>query len=201
MKRKVLIVEDEALIGAELSDNINDLGYMVTGIVNTGEKALENIDRDKPDIVLMDIKLKSGMDGIETSEIIKKINGPPVIFLTAYLNDDLMERAKVTEPFGYLIKPVDLRVLNSTIEVALYKAKMESERSELLEELKATQEELEKVRNFIPICSGCKKIRSDKDFWEELEAYVTKNFSATFSHGICPDCALRLYPEMFEDDF
>ncbi|MCP3922660.1 MAG: response regulator [Desulfobacterales bacterium] len=201
MKRKVLIVENEALIGAELSDNINDLGYMVTGIVNTGEKALENIDRDKPDIVLMDIKLKSGMDGIETSEIIKKINGPPVIFLTAYLNDDLMERAKVTEPFGYLIKPVDLRVLNSTIEVALYKAKMESERSELLEELKATQEELEKVRNFIPICSGCKKIRSDKDFWEELEAYVTKNFSATFSHGICPDCALRLYPEMFEDDF
>ncbi len=104
MKRKVLIVENEALIGAELSDNINDLGYMVTGIVNTGEKALESVDRDKPDIVLMDIKLKSGMDGIETSEIIKKKNGPPVIFLTAYLNDDLMKRAKVTEPFGYLIK-------------------------------------------------------------------------------------------------
>jgi DNA-binding response OmpR family regulator len=200
MKIKVLIVENEALIGAELSDNINDLGYMVTGIVNTGEKALESIDKNKPDIVLMDIKLKSGMDGIETSEVIKKKNGPPVIFLTAYLNDDLMKRAKVTEPFGYLIKPVDLRVLNSTIEVSLYKAKMESERNELLEELKATQEELEKVRNFIPICSGCKKIRTDKDFWEELEAYVTKNFSATFSHGICPDCALRLYPEMFEDD-
>ncbi|MFH2057655.1 MAG: response regulator [Pseudomonadota bacterium] len=192
---KILIVEDEALIGAELSDNIMALGYRVTQTVNSGEKALASIKADRPDLVLMDIQIKGDMDGIHVAEIIKADNGPPVIFLTAYLNDEFMNRAKIIEPFGYLIKPVDSRELHSTIEITLYKASMEKERNELLEKLRTTQKELQKARSFIPICAKCKKIRDDKGYWEEVEAYAAQNFSVSFTHGICPDCMSILYPE------
>ncbi len=196
-KSKIMIVEDEALIGAELGDNLADLGYEVTGIVNSGKKALESIKAKKPDLILMDIKLKGDLDGIQVAEEIKKLKGPPIIFITAYLNDDFMNRAKITEPFGYLIKPVDSRELHSTIEISLYKVKMEKERNELLQKLRNTQKELEKAKSFIPICANCKKIRDDEGYWEELEKYAVEHFSATFTHSICPDCTLTLYPELF----
>lgn len=196
---KILIVEDEALIGAELSDTLADLGYDVTGIVNSGEKALKSLKSKKPDLVLMDIKLKGEMDGIQVAETINEIKPRiPVVFLTAYLNDEFMNRAKITEPFGYLIKPVDSRELHSTIEISLYKVKMETERDTLLKKLRSTQKELEEARSFIPICANCKKIRDDKGYWEELEAYAAEHFSASFTHSICPSCTLTLYPELFK---
>ncbi len=196
---KILIVEDEALIGAGLSDDIVDLGFAVPKLANSGEKALKIINNEKLDLILMDIKIKGEMDGIEVAEIIKKNDGPPVIFLTAYGNNEFISRAKITEPFGYLIKPVDCHELKSTIVISLYKAKIENERNILLEELKTTQKELEKARSYIPICANCKKIRDDKNYWKEVEAYVTEHFSATFSHSICPDCLIKLYPEIFDE--
>ncbi|MCP3898409.1 MAG: response regulator [Desulfobacteraceae bacterium] len=196
---KILIVEDEALIGEGLKEDIVDLGFSLPKVVNSGEKALSSIKADKPDLVLMDIKIKGDMDGIEVAEIIKKDNGPPVVFLTAYGNKEFISRAKITEPFGYLIKPVDYHELNSTITITLYRAKIERERNELLEKLKATQKELEKARNCIPICAKCKKIRDDKGYWDEVESYVEENFSATFSHSICPKCSQELYPDLFEE--
>ncbi len=196
---KILIVEDEALISEGLREDIIDLGFVLPKVVNSGEKALKSIKADKPDLILMDIQIKGDMDGIEVAEIIKKENGPPVIFLTAYGNKEFIRRAKITEPFGYLIKPVDCHELNSTIVITLYRAKMEKERNELLEELKATQKELEKARSCIPICAKCKKIRDDKGYWDEVESYVSDHFAATFSHSICPKCSRELYPDLFEE--
>ncbi|MCP4022663.1 MAG: response regulator [Desulfobacteraceae bacterium] len=196
---RILIVEDEALVAAELSDNITALGYQVTDMVNSSKKVFESIQSEKPDLVLMDIKIKGDMDGIQTAQKIKDTNGPPVIFLTAYFNDDFMARAKILEPFGYLIKPVDTRELQSTIEIALYKAKMEKERDLLLEKLTATQKELKKARQGLPICSHCKKIRNDQGGWEDLENYMYENLDTLFTHGLCPDCTSELYPDLFED--
>lgn len=192
---KILIVEDEALVAAELGDIVAEMGYTLTDMVNSSEKAFSSIQKHQPDLVLMDIKIKGEMDGIEVARKLKAENGPPVIFLTAFLDDDFMARAKTTEPFGYLIKPVDNRDLAGTIEIALYKSKMEKERDELLEKLNRTQKELEKARRGLPICANCKKIRNDQGKWEILETYMKENLDTLFSHGICPDCTRELYPE------
>lgn len=193
-KSTIMIVEDEVILAADLSDNLESMGYNVMPIVRTGEDALSRIEESKPDLVLMDIKIVGGMDGIETADAIKKNDGPPVIFLTAFASDELIERAKLTEPFGYLVKPVDYKELKMTIEISLYKAALEKERDELLQKLQAANDEVKKLQSFIPICSNCKKIRDDKGYWEQVEHYMSEHYDATFTHSVCPECIKVLYP-------
>lgn len=123
---KLLIVEDESIVALDIKHRAEALGYEVVGIAASGEEAIELAREKKPDIVLMDIILKSEMDGIEAAEIIKREHDIPVVYLTAYSDKETLERAKLTEPFGYLIKPFEDRELHSTIEVAIYKHKMDS---------------------------------------------------------------------------
>jgi PAS domain S-box-containing protein len=127
-KTRILIVEDEPLIGLEIKNILNDLDYLVTSIVNSGEKAIERVEVDKPDIILMDIRLEGKMDGIDAAEVIRSRFHIPVIFSTAYLDEEKIDRAKITMPFGYLIKPFKERDLKVTIEMALYVMKVDSER-------------------------------------------------------------------------
>ena len=132
----MLIVEDEAIISMELESNLQNLGYEVTSIVDTGEKALEKAEVDKPDLILMDIRIKGEMDGINTAEVIRNKFGIPVIFLTAYLDQDRIERAKITKPFGYVLKPIQERELKVTLEMALYVSKVDAERRQMEETLR-----------------------------------------------------------------
>jgi len=127
---KILIVEDEAIIAMEIESQMQSLGYEVTSIVDTGNKAIKKAEVDKPDLILMDIRIKGEMDGIETAEIIKNKFGIPVIFSTAYLDKERIKRAKITMPFGYVLKPIQERDLEVTIEMALYVARIEAERKE-----------------------------------------------------------------------
>ncbi len=121
----ILIVEDERIVAKDIDERLKELGYKVAGTVSTGEKAVEKAEVLHPDLVLMDIRLKGDMDGIETAETIKNRFDIPVIYLTAYADEATLERAKVTEPFGYILKPFNERDLHSTIEMALYKHKIE----------------------------------------------------------------------------
>lgn len=105
-KGKILIVEDEAIIALEIENSLQILGYEVTSIVNTGEKAIEKAEKDNPDIILMDIRIKGEMDGISAAEIIRFQFGIPVVFSTAYLDEERIKRAKITMPFGYVLKPI-----------------------------------------------------------------------------------------------
>ncbi|MBU3914669.1 PAS domain S-box protein, partial [bacterium] len=127
-KARIQIVEDEAIIAMELESQLQSLGYKVTSIVNTGEKAIQKAESDKPDLILMDIRIKGEMDGIDTAEIIKNKVGIPVVFSTAYLDHGRIERAKIAMPFGYVLKPIQERDLKVTIEMALYVAKLQAER-------------------------------------------------------------------------
>ncbi len=127
-KIRVLIVEDESIIAFELKTRLCNLGYLVTDIVDCGDRALESVQNQPPDVVLMDITLKGGMDGIETASIIRKQESIPIIFLTAYLDDSRLERAKFTMPFGYILKPFQERDIKVTLEMALYVAKVDAER-------------------------------------------------------------------------
>jgi len=126
IKKSILIVEDDRIVAEGLKINLIKLGYEVVGIVSSGEDALNNIELENPDLVLMDIMLAGEKNGIETAENLRSRCNVPVIYLTAYADEDMLSRAKMTEPFGYIIKPYENMELKSTIEIALYKHEMET---------------------------------------------------------------------------
>ena len=125
-KVKIMVVEDTYIVAKDLKDSLRELGYSVTEITDSGKEAIQFAEKNKPDIILMDIKLKGGMDGIEAATIIKDHYNIPIIYLTAYADEYTLQRAKRTEPSGYIIKPYKKEELHSAIEMALYKQKMEN---------------------------------------------------------------------------
>lgn len=126
----ILIVEDEKIVALDIKRRLMNLDYSVCGIASTGEEAIEDAKTLKPDLVLMDIMLKGEMDGIEAADIIKNRYNIPIVFLTASSDEKTIQRAKVTEPYGYILKPFEMRDLRSTIEIALYKSDSENKLKE-----------------------------------------------------------------------
>jgi two-component system, cell cycle sensor histidine kinase and response regulator CckA len=126
-KARILIVEDEHIVALDIKMLLIKYGYDVMGIHSSAEPALAAIEKDIPDLVLMDIKLQGEMDGIEATELIKDRFDIPVILLTAFADEATLQRAKLTEPFAYLIKPFEDRELRTQIVIALYRHKMEKE--------------------------------------------------------------------------
>lgn len=126
-KNNILVVEDEAIVSKDIQQSLKKLGYNIVGAAATGEKAIELANEEKPDLVLMDIMLKGDMSGIDTAEKIKETLNIPVIYLTAYADENTLAKAKVTEPYGYIIKPFKEIDLHTSIEMALYKHSKERE--------------------------------------------------------------------------
>lgn len=126
-KTNVLVVEDESIVSKDIQHSLKKLGYNVVGAASTGEKAFELAASERPDIILMDIMLKGNINGIETAEKVKKELNIPVIYLTAYADEATLSKAKVTEPYGYIIKPFKEVDLHTSIEMALYKYSKERE--------------------------------------------------------------------------
>lgn len=126
-KVKVFVVEDESIVSKDIQYSLKRLGYDVVGSASSGESSLIKIGECMPDIVLMDIMLKGAMNGIETAEIVKSEFKIPVIFLTAYADDATLDKAKITEPYGYIIKPFKEIDLHTAIEMAVYKKDREKE--------------------------------------------------------------------------
>ncbi|MFW5711780.1 MAG: ATP-binding protein, partial [Spirochaetota bacterium] len=124
---RILLVEDESIVAMDMERRLTALGYRVVEHVLTGEDAVAKAEEERPDLILMDIHLKGEMDGIEAAERIKNSLGTPIIYITAYSDETTLSRAKVTEPFGYILKPFQEREIYSTIEMALYKYKIEQE--------------------------------------------------------------------------
>jgi CheY-like chemotaxis protein len=120
-KESILIVEDDYIVAKVIEKNLIDLGYAIAGLVATGEDALAKAGSEKPDLVLMDIHLQGEMDGITASEKIHSAFNIPVVFLTAFSDRQTFERALVTAPYGYIIKPFSQNTLSATIRVALNK--------------------------------------------------------------------------------
>ena len=119
---RILIAEDDVLVGKDLVLTVEDLGFEVIKKVSTGEEAVRAVEESCPDLILMDIKLKGKIDGIEAVNQIRSRCDIPVVYLTAYAKDDLFERAKTTEPYGFVGKPFSPRELRNTIETALCEA-------------------------------------------------------------------------------
>jgi len=123
-KARIFIVEDEALVARDIEISLGDLGFAVSGTASSGEKAIIKVGENRPDLVLMDIMLKGEMNGIETASEIRARFNIPVIYLTAHADEEMFQSAKLTEPFGYILKPFEERDLGRTIDMALYRHKM-----------------------------------------------------------------------------
>ncbi len=321
----IMIVEDEVVVSADIRVKLEQLGYRVPSIVRYGEKVLDAARQAEPDLVLMDVKLKGDMDGIEAARQIQEHLNLPVVFLTAFADEETLARAKATQPYAYLKKPVRLDDLRISIDMGLYKARMdrklkqselrfrtladftydwetwtgpdgkyiylspsceritgrtqqafydnprllieiavpqdkeriekhicgsnpsdtkvhriefrishsdgqerwlehvcrpvyapdgtyigrrasnrditcrknmEIERENLIAELQEALKNVKTLSGLIPICASCKKIRDDKGYWNQVEKYISEHSEARFSHGLCPSCVKKLYPEL-----
>lgn len=148
---KILIVEDERVVALSLEDHLKSIGHDVCGIAGSGRQAMSIAASEQPDVVLMDIKIKGAMDGIRTAEKLKQDLAIPVVFLTAFSDQAILERAKKAEPLGYIIKPFKPQEITAVVETSLYKAEMEKK-------LRLLNDELE-----------LKVIERTKDLLEEIE--------------------------------
>ena len=122
----ILIVEDELLIAQNTAKKLKQYGYNISNVVSSGQAAIEEVNRTKPDLILMDIAIKGNLDGIETASQIKSIADIPIVFLTAYANDRTLDRAAQIGCYGYLIKPFRAKELQATVQMALSKHREQS---------------------------------------------------------------------------
>ncbi len=196
---RIMVVEDEGIVVLHIKKSLEKMGYVVAGIASTGEDAILKAMECRPDLVLMDVVLKGAVDGVDAAEKIRALFGIPVIYLTAHADDATVRRAKVTDPFGYIVKPFRTRDLHISIEFALYRYKMESDRKTLTGQLQDAHEKIKALRGLIPVCAWCKKVRNDKGYWEHLEKFIYENTGVNFSHGICPECEGKIKEEEMID--
>ncbi len=178
-KLKILIVEDENIVAKDIQNTLVSLGYNVQAIVPTGEKAIKEIEQARPDLVLMDIMLKGKMSGIDAANQIREDYNLPVIFLTAYTDDSTVGRAKVSEPYGYIIKPFKEKELQTTIEMAVYKHEKDVQVKKELEFYHAIVENKNaKDSIFVRADYRLNKIKYDNIYFvEALKDYVVINTS------------------------
>jgi PAS domain S-box-containing protein len=123
-KGRIVVVEDEAIVARDIQATLRSFGYDVPEIVTSGEEAIQAAFRLNPDLIMMDIMIRGSMDGVDAAEIIRSQFNIPVVYLTAYSDDETLRRAKLTESYGFITKPFDERELYVAVEFALYKHQM-----------------------------------------------------------------------------
>ncbi|MDH5736898.1 MAG: EAL domain-containing protein [Gammaproteobacteria bacterium] len=137
-QKSLLIVEDEVLVARDIQARLVRMGYDVVGIAYKGSEAIEKALELRPDLILMDIHLKDDIDGVEAALRIRESFDVPVIFCTAFSNEETLERAKISEPYGYVLKPFDNRELEINIEIAIHKHQLEKDLNKTRRRLDAT---------------------------------------------------------------
>jgi DNA-binding LytR/AlgR family response regulator len=175
LKTNILIVEDESIVAKDIQHSLVKLGYTVVGTASSADKALEILRTEQPGIVLMDIMIKGELNGIQTAEIIRKQYAIPVIFLTAYADESTLAKAKISEPYGYIIKPYKEIDLQTAIEMATYKHQKEQEILRERDFLFSVVESIEPSNDFVFVKSNSKLVKlNTKDiyFIEALKDYV-----------------------------
>lgn len=202
-KLNIFIVEDESIVAKDIQNSLTKLGYNVVGMANNGKDAVEKIIEMKPDLVLMDIMIKGNMTGIEVSEKIKERINIPVIFLTAYADEGTLSRAKITEPYGYILKPFKEIDLHSTIEMAVYKHQKDAEllkERDFLYSLVENKDDRNKDILFVKSNSRLVKVHlKDIYFVEALKDYVIINteFARYTVHSTMKELDRKLGSEEF----
>lgn len=200
----VLYVEDEELTRAAVSA---PLGRRVQTLLqaNNGREGLELFRLHRPGIVITDIRMPV-MDGLTMAREIKALDEKTQIIVTTAHNDTRYFLDAIDIGIDrYVLKPIDHKKLFSGLEKCMAtingekeRQRHQQERDNLIVELQEALATIKTLHGILPICSSCKKIRDDKGAWTQMEAYITEHTDAEFSHGICSECAQKLYPEYFK---
>jgi len=207
MKKKeiirVLIAEDDYLVSETIKRTLKDIGYELAGKASDGLEAVEMACSLKPDVVLMDIKMPE-INGLEATSRIQERCPVPVVVLTAHESQDFVDKASEAGVAAYLTKPPKPAEIERAVTISISRHKDLMELRRLNKEIESKNKELKKafaeikiLQGFLPICSACKKIRDDKGYWNQIESYIRDHSEAEFTHGICPDCIEKLYPDLF----
>ena len=144
-KHKIIIVEDDEITSLNLNMSLQKQGYSIVAVCDNIAQAKNKISTHNPDVIIIDISLQESHDGIELAKFIRKERNIPFIFLTSYSDDDIIAQAKLTEPYGYIVKPFDPGSLHATIQMALFKFEVENERKEDVDAIKVDKLNLEKL--------------------------------------------------------
>jgi len=201
-KFNILVVEDESIVAKDIERSLIKLGFNVVGIASTYERAVELAHEHKPDLALMDIMLKGEKSGIEAAEEIKKTQSIPVIYLTAYADESTLKKAKITEPYGYILKPFKEIDLHTNIEMALYKHEKDSEVVKERDMLYNIVESKNSGSNLLFVKSNSRLVKLKADdiyFVEALKDYVVIHTSeARYTiHSTMKDIQRKLNSEEF----
>ncbi len=204
---------DKKLIKALLIEDNDGDAFLVRNML-AGEEAVKidlihvpsltegfgRIREGSIDIVLLDLGLPESL-GLDTLKLLlPKASNLPVIVLTGLSDQDIGAEAVYNGAQDYLIKgDVSGGLLVRSVLYAIERKKMENEKEKLLQELKEAFAKVKLLSGFLPICSSCKKIRDDKGYWRQIEAYISEHSDTRFSHGLCNECAKRLYPEYYKE--
>lgn len=199
-REKILVVDDIPENIRVIGNLLKAEGYTVLA-ATSGEQALAMAMAKKPDLVLLDVQMPE-MDGFEVcrefqqTEELKTI---PVIFLTARVESDDVVRGLAAGAMDYVTKPFRQQELLARIHLHLELRRARESERRLISELRQALEQVKTLSGLIPICASCKKVRDDGGFWKQVERYVEEHTMAHFSHGICPDCVRRFYPDLAAD--
>jgi AmiR/NasT family two-component response regulator len=198
---RVLIVDDDVLVIEAIQEILERIGHVVVGKVADGRQAVEATQALRPDVVLMDIKMPE-VDGLEAARQIQGHCPTPVVLLTAHETPELVEQASAAGVGAYLVKPPQARAMWRAITIAMARFGDLMELRRLNAELQDALARVKTLSGLLPMCASCKKVRDDEGYWHQVEVYIRDHSEASFTHGICPDCARKLYPalDLSQDD-
>lgn len=190
----ILVAEDDYLVGDEVCRKLKALGYTDIITAADGREAVEKTLSHKPGLILMDMNMPD-MNGLEACRQIQAACPTPAIMLTAYESRELAMEAGEAGIAAYLVKPPREKELERAIIIALARHADLMELKRINSELERATEAIKKLREVLPICMYCRKIRSDEGYWQKLESYLLQYGDIVFTHGICPECRDDLYAE------
>ncbi len=206
---RILYMEDDAGLARLFQKRLRRAGYVVD-VAPNGQVGLEMYRAGSYDLVATDQEMPIH-NGLEVIHIIRtEGDPPPMIMVTGSGNESIAVEAMKSGASDYIVKDVDggyLELLPAVIEKALRqhrlaeeKRRAEEEKERLIVALQKALAEVKKLGGLLPICANCKKIRDDTGYWSQVEEYISDHSEAQFTHGICPDCARKLYPELYDEN-
>ncbi|GEM_PF-3197790 len=209
-KPRILIVEDEIIVAFAIEETLNNSHYQVMTSVESGEKAIKYLENEQVDAVLMDIRLSGNLDGITTAQLIRDRFKIPVVFLTAYSDTKTLSRAKITEPYGYIVKPFKDQDLLCNLEIAIYKHEQERNawesrtndcghhnhtHSETYGEFEGNEQGPPEKLNS---CLWCKNFQEDQGEWKTAEEFISEKLDIEVWQIACNKCFEKLILEIFQ---
>ena len=188
---RIMIVEDESIVAMGIKHKLEDLGYKIVGIEATGEGAVNTALKTEPDLILMDIVLKGDMDGIEAAQMIHCNLDTPIIYITAYSDEEVLRRARITEPYGYILKPFKKSEVNANIQMAIYKHACDKKKSEIIK-----KRVLADFYDFILTAMPTSSTGTDI----EMKQLLLTVFSERLNKDMYPKFVEELRPDEIEDN-